>query len=194
MLSVRRTLEPMSQTVFTFGRQHEKACAIGYVRDPSELPFVEQLIDAVHDLLEGASQPVAVMRLLEHGLAAGGSGVWEQTGVWLRKLANEYPELLGLWDELSNHRSATVRFRVAAHLSDMPPSLAARLGERLVADRSAKVRQKAAGDLALVRAEGIATLLQRALAAEKNEVVVESIRWAIEERNQKIPDDHSGGA
>jgi hypothetical protein len=175
----------------TFGRESEKSRAVEYVRDPAERPFVETLIDAIHDVLDGTGDIALVRPLLERGFAEGGAGVWEQCGVWLRKLSAEHPALLDLWQQLSRHRSAVVRFRLAAHLSDMPATLASELGEQLLADRSAKVREKAAADLAHVRIDGISRLLRRALEAETHTTVSESIRWALDERVQTIPEDRS---
>jgi HEAT repeat protein len=180
--------------VFTFGRDHEKACAIQYVTDPAQHELVERLVDLVHDVLEGRAQLESLAGSLKHALREGGAGVWEQAGVWLRKMAAEYPELLHVWRDLASDRSASVRFRIAAHLSDMPTALASELGARLLADRSGKVREKAASDLGDVRDPDVFRLLQQTLEVEKEQRVIDSLNWAIDQQRSKNGESGVGGA
>lgn len=129
--------------MFTFGRQHEKACAVRYLRDPQQAELIESVIDAVHDLLEGAATVDTIRPMLLRGLISGGSGVWEQTGSWTRKLIAEQPHLESVWTELAAHADWKVRFRVACFINDMPATLAQDIGAQLVNDRSKKVREMA---------------------------------------------------
>lgn len=39
--------------LFTFGREHERKCAVAYVRNPAQAELILQVVDAVHDFLEG---------------------------------------------------------------------------------------------------------------------------------------------
>ena len=179
--------------MFTFGREHEQCAAIARVTDPEEQAFIRLLIDAIHDLIEGRVGVPTVRALLQRGISEGRGGTWEQSGVWLRKLGPEHPELLDLWSQLASHRSAQVRFRIAAFLSDMPPQLALRLGTLLLADRSAKVRGKAGSDLALVPISGVMELLRASAAKEADEGALANLQWAIEERGAKIREEHAKG-
>jgi len=129
--------------VFTFGRDHEKRCARQYVRAPDQCVLADEVVDAVHDLLESKKPYEEVARLLKRALSEGGSGVWEQAGGWILKLAREYSAFDAIWAELAAHKSATVRFRVASFLSDMKPDMFAQLAPILLADSSAKVRARA---------------------------------------------------
>jgi len=129
--------------MFTFGRDHEKRCAREYVRNSDQLLLAEKVVDSVHDLLEGKIGKDAAASALKKALTEGGSGVWEQAGSWLIKLAKEDSYFDSIWLELAKHRSANIRFRVASFLSEMKPIIFARLSPLLSADPSARVRLRA---------------------------------------------------
>jgi HEAT repeat protein len=166
--------------MFTFGRDRERSCAVQYVRNPAERPLAEHLVDVIHDVLEGTADVKSLAVVLKHNLAEGGSGVWEQAGSWLRKLAVEYPELHQVWRDLASHPSASVRYRVAPFLCEMPHELRIELAVPLVSDQSWKVRRKAAGALADARSPEVLRLLQQALENEEDRRVIESLSWAVE--------------
>ncbi len=77
--------------MFTFGRDHEKKCAAQYLRDPSQVEVVEQVVDAVHDLLDGQCDIDEAGKVFSGAFSQGGSGVWEQTASWMSKLASGLP-------------------------------------------------------------------------------------------------------
>jgi hypothetical protein len=129
--------------MFTLGRQREKESALYYLRDSQQAPLIEGVVDAVHDLLEGRTTPDALRPVLSRAFVEGGTGVWEQTGSWLRKLIGEQPTLASLWSELASHIELKVRFRTACFINEMPPTLAREIGARLSLDRSKKVREMA---------------------------------------------------
>lgn len=131
--------------MFTFGREHEKKCAIGYVRTKvsGQVELITELIDAVHDLIESTGTEKAVRTALSEAFVAGGSGVWEQAGAWLRKLVKEYPTFETLWLEFANHQEWKVRFRAACFIDEMPPALARQVSDQLKADGNKKVREMA---------------------------------------------------
>jgi hypothetical protein len=133
--------------VFTFGREHEKECAVRHVRDSSQVGLVLSVIDSVHDLLEGKVGEERVQSSLRAAFVEGGSGVWEQAGAWLRKLCMEYPKCHGLWEEFATHPRAEIRFRAAAYLDQMPKAVAENVQARLANDKSARVREMAIGRL-----------------------------------------------
>jgi len=133
--------------MFTFGREHEKRCAAHYLRDPSQIGLIADVVDAVHDVLEGKCRVDDVRQTCSRAFCDGGSGVWEQTALWMTKLDREHPLLLSDWRTLAANKKATVRFRVACCLNDMPQSLAKEIGELLANDRSKKVREMAVGRL-----------------------------------------------
>jgi len=39
--------------MFTFGREHERKCAVHYVRDPSQAELISMVVDSIHDYLDG---------------------------------------------------------------------------------------------------------------------------------------------
>lgn len=129
--------------MFTFGRDHEKRCAARNVRNPADSGLVDELIDSIHDFLEGKTDADRVRSAVFSAFALGGSGAWEQSGSWLLKLGQEYPEMETLWLELAAHPKAEVRFRVSCHLNDLSPAIAAGLQSALEQDRSSRVRQMA---------------------------------------------------
>jgi hypothetical protein len=110
--------------MFTFGRAHEKVCAVQRVRGEKNIKLVSQLIDAMHDFLDKRITQVELLAVTRKSFVEGNSGVWEPAANWLQRLGNEYPDLLYLWLELTQHYSANVRFRVACCLPDMTPELA----------------------------------------------------------------------
>jgi hypothetical protein len=130
--------------MFTFGRNHEKACSVMYLHDKAEAPRIHGVIDAVHDFLDGNVTEEDLRRALYDAFSEGGSGVWEQTDSWIQKLWREYPSFGTLWVELSEHPSWKVRWRVACVLDSMPPALRLKIGNRLRLDASRKVREMAA--------------------------------------------------
>ena len=129
--------------MFTFGRQHEKACATRHLRDPQQAELIEGVIDTVQDLLEGVATDDTIRPKFIRGLVEGGSGVWEQTGSWLSKIIVDQPNLEGVWSELASHVEWKVRFRVACFINVMSPTLALEIGAQLMRDRSKKVRDMA---------------------------------------------------
>lgn len=133
--------------MFTFGRDHEKKCAAHYLRDASQVGLIADVVDAVHDVLEGKSTIDDVRETIVRAFSEGGSGAWEQAASWMTKLSSEYPELLSEWRSLAEHKKATVRYRVACCLNDMPQLLAQEIGRQLVNDRGSKVREMAMGRL-----------------------------------------------
>lgn len=130
-------------TIFTFGRDHEKKCEAAYVRNSDQRALLMVVIDTVHDLIEGKGSLVKVEGAIKMAFIAGGSGVWESAGKWLRKTSAEYPAVLRLWRELGLHPKAEVRFRVACFLNEMPKELSSELGPQLKSDRSIKVKNMA---------------------------------------------------
>src|SRR5262245_50642926 len=74
----------------------------------------------------------------------GGSGVWQNTVGWMRKVARERPEASTLWTELAGHESWRVRWKVACCLYlNIPDTQSDDLFALLRADRSKKVRDYA---------------------------------------------------
>lgn len=125
--------------MFTFGREHERKCAVAYVRSPAQATLILAVVDAVHDLLESKSEPEALAQALSTAFAEGGSGVWEGAASWLRKSCVDYPELGCLWLALAQHPKSEVRFRIACCLDDMPAALQPEVAALLLADKSPKI-------------------------------------------------------
>ena len=139
--------------MFTFGREHEKKCALRYLRDERQVALIEGVIDAVHDVLDGTRAIGDFRNSFSKAFSEGGSGVWEQAASWMTKLAREHTELLSEWRSLASHKNSTVRFRVACCLDSMPHGFAMEIGEQLVADRGRKVREMAAARLEEIAVE-----------------------------------------
>lgn len=127
----------------TLGRESEKQRALQYLRSPAQAAEVNEIIDLVHDYLDGIGGIDQLTAALRRALVDGHSGVWQQVGYWLLKLACHDPRFGELWRELSKHPRARVRFRVAAFVEELPLKLQGEIRERLISDRSAKVREKA---------------------------------------------------
>lgn len=167
--------------MFTIGREREKEHArrfLGDSRDPTKL---EAVIDAVHDLLESGSVTDSIRAAFRSGVVDGGSGTWECTGSWLAKTVREFPSLSALWIEFAGHRSAKVRFRAAAFLDSMPESCATEVFPRLLADRSAEVRSKVAGEQHDSKRPWVIPLLSERRSVETDPQVLDSIDFALSE-------------
>ena len=165
--------------MWTIDREREKEHARKFLgtSDPSEL---EAVVDAVHDLLESGTVTEQTIAAFRRGFIDGGTGTWESTGSWLRKATGEYPELSELWLEFASHRLATKRFRAAAFVRDMPKELATILFPRFLADPSAKVRSKVAGDQHDTKSNWVAPLLRERRAVEDDTTVLESIDFSLD--------------
>lgn len=129
--------------MFTFGREHERKCAVAYVRNRAQADLILHVVDAVHDLLEGKASAATLASTIRAAFVEGGSGVWEQAATWLRKTAVEHPELVSLWLELAQHPETSVRFRVACGLDDIPAQVFAQVANTLTSDKSKKVANMA---------------------------------------------------
>lgn len=129
--------------MFTFGREHELKCAVRDITSKEDIRLVTQVVEAVHDLTERKPEAVSFQNSVTEAFSLGGSGVWEQTGSWLRRVSQENPETLDIWRELSRSTAAKVRFRVACFLNEMPRCLALEIGSQLKCDASKKTRDMA---------------------------------------------------
>jgi hypothetical protein len=131
--------------VFTFGRKHELEHAARFIGTEEKARLLLAAIERIHDLLEGAASVTAAETALAAAIAEGPAGVWESAGSWLRKLNGEHPSSRELWRRLAEHPSATVRFRVASFLDELPDPLASDLYQALHADKSRRVSKQAEG-------------------------------------------------
>jgi hypothetical protein len=165
--------------MFTIGREREKKHAQGYITKPADVALIHTVIDAVHDVLDGILTPESSMPILTEAFGNGGSGVWEKTAGWIRKLTAEHPAVGGLWAPIARHPSARIRFRVGACLEDMPSLVRAEIFPLLLNDSSAKVRAKVASDRGLaVNASELALLTARR-SQETDPGVLEAIDYAL---------------
>lgn len=170
--------------MFTIGREREKAHARKFLGDLSDPTKLEAVIDAVHDLLESGAVTDSTKAAFRSGFVDGGTGTWESTGSWLAKAVREYPSLSSLWIEFAGHRSAKVRFRAAAFLDSMPEDYAAEVFPQLLADHSAKVRSKAAGDRRDSERRWVIPLLSERRLVETDPLVIGSIDFALSQINK----------
>jgi hypothetical protein len=130
--------------MWTIGREREKSHAAKFVREEGQQGLLFPVIDAVHDMKEGSGGIQDFIVAARIAMIEGGSGVWQNTVNWMRKVVPEQPAAQGLWDELADHESWRVRWRVACCLYlDIPDSHSDRLFSSLRADRSKKVRDYA---------------------------------------------------
>lgn len=129
--------------MFTFGRDHERKCAVQYLRNSEDVQLITDVVDGVHDLFEGKSTSVLIRPIIIRAFSEGGSGVWEQTGSWLLKISAHCCELQSVWSELSTSPNGKVRFRVACFLNELPKPLAFEIGDHLKDDCNKKTREMA---------------------------------------------------
>jgi hypothetical protein len=131
--------------MFTFGRNHELQHLLRAFRDKEEARLLVAVVDSIHDLLDGKATLESVEIALKSAFIDGKSGVWERAGSWLLKVNADYPSSTDVWRQLTAHSSATVRFRVASFLIDLPKEISEQLYQVLRTDKSKKVREHAEG-------------------------------------------------
>ncbi len=113
--------------MFTFGRIKEIEHAIYRVGNDEEAKLLINVINGVHDVLENKKNIENISETFKTALIEGKSGIWESSGSWLINLSDEYPILNKIWEELVQHPKLEVRFRVSAHLIDLPYDIAEKL-------------------------------------------------------------------
>ena len=166
--------------MFTIGRDREKRHAGKYIRDPKNFSIVHNVIDAVHDCLEGSEDDDSVRQVFRDAFFEGGSGAWEQAGSWLRKLCSEYPRFSDIWTELAKHPKVDVRFHAAAFVVDMPDGVFPEMLQYFSHDRSKKIRLKISGDLWVSPRHDARPILEEWLTYEPDQEVSSEVRRAIE--------------
>ena len=133
----------LKSKIFTFGREHEIKHAIYSLGSAEKAILLTDVIHSVHDFLENKVLEEEVKEKLYIAFSEGKSGVWGYTESWIRKLGIEYSSFLQLWDILSQNKSYIVRFRVACVLNNMPKEIAKEIGQKLIHDKSKKVKSMA---------------------------------------------------
>lgn len=166
--------------MFTFGREHEIKHAIDFIGSEEKSVLLIDTINAVHDYLENKITSQQVKEIISTTFTDGKSGTWESAGSWLLKLGGESSELIELWEVFALHKSSKVRYRVAAHINDLPKSIFPKIAEILINDKSSNVRSKATGDLYFSKHQDALSLLNSRRQIEENEDVIECIDCAIE--------------
>lgn len=127
--------------MWTIGREREKSHAAKFVREETQQRLLFPVIDAVHDIKEGSGDIQNFIVTARIAMIEGRSGVWHNTVNWMRKVIQEHPTANVLWDELAEHESWRVRWKVACCLYvDIPEPQSDQLFSSLRADRSKKVR------------------------------------------------------
>ena len=126
--------------MFTFGREHEIKVALRRYGGLERASQIVDIVNAIHDLQEGACSLADVESAIRLGLIEGRREIWDAAGTWLLKLQGDYPECRRIWKELAAHDSAEVRFRVASHLIDFGKDLRQEIYESLKNDKSKRVR------------------------------------------------------
>jgi hypothetical protein len=131
--------------VWTIGREREKLHAANFVRKPEDQAILFPVIDAVEDLKEGTGTIAQFLSAARTAMVDGGYGAWTNASNWIAKVAKDAPEVLKLWDELSNHPEWKVRWRVACGLYyfGIGEDQSNRLFVKLRNDKSKKVREYA---------------------------------------------------
>jgi hypothetical protein len=87
--------------------------------------------------------------------------------------------LLQLWRQLAVHKSAQIRFRVAAFLNEMPDDIRQQLTTSFLADPSAKVRSKTAGEISMRPTPEMLPLLRARLVLETAPQVIDALNYAL---------------
>ncbi len=127
--------------MFTFGRDHELKCVAESFKDSVKAKLLLDVVNIIHDYLDNTATAENVIDLVKLAIIEGKSGVWESTGSWLLKLGEENDVFQNVWRELVTHPCAEVRFKVGAHISDLPKGLNEEIYNLLLHDKSKKVRE-----------------------------------------------------
>lgn len=177
---------------FILSRETERAAIDRVIRDPAKRQLLYDMVDAVLRVRESGKVTEAELVPIRAGFDSPNEGVWGRAGGWLAKIVAFAPETVSLVQGLASHRSAGVRFRLCASLSEsrFSDAVVLPLLRRLLTDRSKRVRDTAAGvclrrqitdllpelesELAGEREPGRRHDLERAIALIKGEAYVEA--------------------
>jgi len=131
--------------MFTFGRKTEIDVVLRRHGGEEKATFLIDVVNSIHDLLEGKAELADVLSFIEKAIIEGRRDIWDAAGTWLLKMYKSFPESGKLWLKLANHSKAEVRYRVAAHIIDLPEDLRTEIYLQLKNDSSKKVRELAEG-------------------------------------------------
>jgi hypothetical protein len=130
---------------WTIGSEREKMHAAKFVKKADQQAILFPVIDAIHDLKDGATDISRFIDVARSAMIEGGYGVWTNTSNWISKVVLEIPAVAAIWDELAVHPDWKVRWRVACGLYyfGISETQSDRLFSILRNDKSKKVREYA---------------------------------------------------
>jgi hypothetical protein len=165
--------------LFAFSRETEVAAIDCAVQDERKRLLLYRVLDEFLRIVESGTLAAGQLEPFVSAMHEGDEAVWGRVGGRLAQLAHHFPAAASAILELLDDRKWRPRFNVTALASELPEPLAVQVLERSLADRSERVREKAA-DMAL-RGEFRAAipLLQSALHHEMNPAIRESIDLAL---------------
>lgn len=131
--------------LFSFSRESEIKHVNAMVVEPEKRQMLYEMIDSFIEIIEEEKLTIKTLEPFIKGLKTNDKYVWDVAGSRLVKLSHYYDEALQAIKELSNDKSANIRFRVIASLEGHPPmSLAKELLQAGLRDKSKIVRAKTA--------------------------------------------------
>ena len=131
--------------MFTFGREHEVNVALRRHGGPERAVMIVDIVNSIHDLLEKKTTLDHVENRIISAVIEGKRDIWDAAGTWLLKLQKDYPSVAHIWADLTTHPKSEVRFRVAAHIVDIPNETREIIYGILKNDKSKRVREHAEG-------------------------------------------------
>ena len=113
--------------------------------DDDQKAMLLAVVDAAHDIIDGKVDASDFVVLARHAVIHGNSTVWQNATDWIAKIGRRVPEAKVIWDQLANHSSWGVRWRVACCLYSwgIEEPQADKLFAMLRDDKSEKVRRYA---------------------------------------------------
>ena len=159
----------MPRPPFILSRETERAAIDRVIRDAAKRQLLYDMVDAVLRIRESGKVTEAELASIRAGFDSPDEAVWDRAGGWLAKIVAFAPETVSVVEELASHRSAGVRFRMCASLSDsrFSDAVVLPLLRRLIIDRSEKVRDMVAGVCLRRQITNLLPELESELAAER---------------------------
>lgn len=165
--------------LIAFSRETEVAAIDCAVQDERKRQLLYRVLDEFLRIVDSDTLAAGQLEPFLSAMHEGDEAVWGRAGGRLSQLAHRFPAAASAIMELLAHPKWRPRFNVTALASELPEPVALLVLERSLADRSERVREKAA-DMAL-QGEFTAAipLLESALAGETNPAIRGSIDLAI---------------
>lgn len=149
-------------------------------RCPELLPPIHAVMDAADRIEEQRCVTEADLDAILFGIRSSRLPLYEYTSNVVSRLTADFEEVRAVLVELSEDKSAQVRFNTILCLGkESPPALAEQIVRKGFTDRSTKVRTKAADWMLRLRLKSLVPDLEEAILHESNAKVRSAMEFTL---------------